>query len=230
MVRLGYLDAVRTPTGADGGIDVRALTAIAQVKRTASRVGRPDVQRLAGARGSRGHLSLVFYSKSGYTREAGLSAEELHMALFVYDEAGRVASCNRWAAKLEASARARRIRNRRKARVVRRGDYLAASLLTVIAGVLLVLERSEQPLSMWAIFLASAVVFLSINLLVAATWTRDLLRSLKSELDHHCEDLDSVTDARYLDSVNPARGTMNMWPFVRTGALSDIDGSSDEHA
>ncbi|MFJ4233765.1 restriction endonuclease [Cellulosimicrobium cellulans] len=91
---LGYDDAVRTPTGPDGGVDVRSSRALAQVKQTATQVGRPDVQRLVGARGREHHLDLVFYSAVGYSRPAIEYGEHMGVALFVYDAAGEVTAAN----------------------------------------------------------------------------------------------------------------------------------------
>ena len=53
MRHWGFGDARLTSSGADGGVDVRARAAVAQVKFEASQVGRPALQRLYGARGAR---------------------------------------------------------------------------------------------------------------------------------------------------------------------------------
>ena len=94
MRGLGYDDAVRTPTGPDGGVDVRSSRALAQVKQTATQVGRPDVQRLVGARGREHHLDLVFYSAVGYSRSAIEYGDDMEVALFVYDVTGEVTAAN----------------------------------------------------------------------------------------------------------------------------------------
>jgi hypothetical protein len=57
----GFLDARVTQSGSDGGIDVRATGAVAQVKREAKAVGRPAVQNLVGARGRDASLHLLFF-------------------------------------------------------------------------------------------------------------------------------------------------------------------------
>jgi hypothetical protein len=82
---MGFRDARRTPTGADGGIDVTAASAVAQVKMHAQPVGRPDLQRLHGA--ARGCRTL-FFSLESYTNEARAWADEVGMALFRFDLQG----------------------------------------------------------------------------------------------------------------------------------------------
>lgn len=89
MRSLGFEDADTTSPGADGGIDVRASRAVAQVKHFAdSPVGSPAVQQLAGA-SNRDHVS-IFYSLSGFTRAAVGIAEDADVALFVYSVTGEV--------------------------------------------------------------------------------------------------------------------------------------------
>ena len=82
---MGFHDARRTPTGPDGGIDVTAAGAVAQVKMHAQPVGRPDLQRFHGA--SRGRRTL-FFSLESYTNEARAWADEVGMALFRFDLQG----------------------------------------------------------------------------------------------------------------------------------------------
>ena len=88
MRHWGFDDAQVTPDGNDGGVDVRSSTAIAQVKREATDVGIEALQRLAGARLREHHLGLLFFSGSGYTRQAALYAETMEMMLFVYEVDG----------------------------------------------------------------------------------------------------------------------------------------------
>ncbi|MBF6359844.1 restriction endonuclease [Nocardia farcinica] len=70
MRSLGFSDARVTASGADGGIDVRASGADAQVKWRAGQVGRPELQRLFGARGKRFELQLFFFAASPYSTHA----------------------------------------------------------------------------------------------------------------------------------------------------------------
>lgn len=89
MRSLGFEDASTTSPGADGGIDVRASRAVAQVKHFSdAAVGSPAVQQLAGARNR--HEVALFYALSGYSRSAVAVAEELDVALFVYSAVGEV--------------------------------------------------------------------------------------------------------------------------------------------
>lgn len=81
----GYPEAKLTDSGADGGIDIRASNLVAQVKAGMMKVGRPAVQRLAGAaRGDRA----VFFSLAGYTDHAKDWAREAGVSLFRFDLQG----------------------------------------------------------------------------------------------------------------------------------------------
>lgn len=89
MSRLGFEAVDVTPAGADGGVDVSASGARAQVKFYSSGpIGAPAVQQLVGATAP-GHVSL-FYSLSGYTRAAMALATEKDVALFVFSVSGDV--------------------------------------------------------------------------------------------------------------------------------------------
>lgn len=96
MVSWGYLDAKATAIGADGGIDVRSKSALAQVKWRGGMVGRPDIQRLYGAGGG-SSKSLFFFAASGYSKQAITCADELGVHLFTYDPIGHVTAENRGA-------------------------------------------------------------------------------------------------------------------------------------
>lgn len=89
----GFPDADVTPGGADGGIDVVANRAIAQVKTHMKSVGRPDVQRLVGAAVDR-QKTLLFFSHSGFSANASQYAEDAHVALFNFDLHGNVVPLN----------------------------------------------------------------------------------------------------------------------------------------
>lgn len=84
---LGFADAWTTGRGSDGGVDVHAYGAVAQVKHHTKPVGRPDVQRLVGAR-TRGAWA-VFFSLSGYTATARSYAHLAEVALFQYTAQGQ---------------------------------------------------------------------------------------------------------------------------------------------
>ncbi|MFI7489908.1 restriction endonuclease [Micromonospora echinaurantiaca] len=90
----GYRDAVAQPGGADGGVDVRAGRALAQVKYQAAQVGRPELQRLFGARGRAADKQLIFFTGSGYAGTAVAYADEHDIALFVYELDGRMTAVN----------------------------------------------------------------------------------------------------------------------------------------
>ncbi|MGW0324780.1 restriction endonuclease [Nocardia sp. NPDC003183] len=106
MCSLGFSDARVTASGADGGIDVRASGAIAQVKWRAGQVGRPELQRLFGARGKRFELQLFFFAASPYSAHAVSYANEVDMALYMYDPTGRITAVNPVARRIAARASA----------------------------------------------------------------------------------------------------------------------------
>ena len=105
MHHLGFVDARRTPAGADGGFDVVSAHAVAQVKHHAATVGAPDVQRLRGA--AHDGRAALFYSSSGYSASAVAYADGAGVALFAFDIQAVVTTCNRAAELLQESASAR---------------------------------------------------------------------------------------------------------------------------
>ncbi len=92
MQKLGFEDAEMTPPGADGGLDVRATNAVAQVKHFAAPIGAPVIQQLRGA--AHGQGAALFYSLSGYTKAAVEYANDAAVALFTYNESGVVEPVN----------------------------------------------------------------------------------------------------------------------------------------
>lgn len=78
---LGVREVRRTPSGNDGGVDVRGRGVVAQVKFWQKPVGSPDLQRLVGAALEQ---KSVFYSLSGYTSSAIDYAERAEVALFEF--------------------------------------------------------------------------------------------------------------------------------------------------
>ncbi|MFF0284095.1 restriction endonuclease [Rhodococcus aetherivorans] len=95
MRAIGFPDAHVTNAGPDGGIDVASHRAVAQVKWYGNaKVGRPDLQRLYGARGKRIDLRLFFFSSSGYSADAVAWANEHEVALFTFDDTGRASAVN----------------------------------------------------------------------------------------------------------------------------------------
>lgn len=98
MKQLGFIDAERTASGADGGIDVESEDAVGQVKFVSRPVGSPEIQKLRGAAFSINFA--LFYSNSGYTKAAELIAEKLNVALFVYTKKWRVKAHNELAEKV----------------------------------------------------------------------------------------------------------------------------------
>lgn len=87
----GFADAAVTRGGADGGVDVWSKHALAQVKFEAHATGRPALQRLYGARGTDHHKQLLFFTGTGYSRDAQTYADAVGVALFTYTPVGDVA-------------------------------------------------------------------------------------------------------------------------------------------
>jgi hypothetical protein len=93
MLAWGYADAMVTAPGSDAGIDVTATGALAQVKFEAAQVGRPQLQRLVGAR-ARNDAQLFFFTGAGYSPQAIEYADHMHIALFRYSLDGRMTPMN----------------------------------------------------------------------------------------------------------------------------------------
>lgn len=100
MRHWGYSDARVTPPGRDGGIDIRARSALAQVKFEAVQVGTPAVQRLVGARGRDHDKDLLFFSGAGFAKPAVEYADDMDVALFHYDLRGGMAPKSRSAERI----------------------------------------------------------------------------------------------------------------------------------
>lgn len=101
MRYMGFTDARRTPTGSDGGLDVVASDAVAQVKDYGTTISRPTLQQLVGAAFGR---QCLFFSRQGFTREAVEYAADVDMALFRFDLQGTPEPVNATARELLASA------------------------------------------------------------------------------------------------------------------------------
>ncbi|NMO04313.1 restriction endonuclease [Gordonia sp. TBRC 11910] len=95
MRALGYVDATATPIGPDGGIDVVATSAVAQVKWEASQTGRPHLQRFYGAAAVRADVAdMLFINSAGYSRDAVAYADRVTIALFTYSPLGELTAVN----------------------------------------------------------------------------------------------------------------------------------------
>lgn len=94
MRELGFTEARVTTRGPDGGIDVRAPEAVAQVKYWNKPVGTPDLQRLYGARANNHHQQMLFFARSGFSKGARDYADIHGIALFTFDHAGAVSAVN----------------------------------------------------------------------------------------------------------------------------------------
>jgi hypothetical protein len=92
----GFTDAAATRATGDGGIDVSADGAVAQVKRQVSKVGRPDLNRFVGATVHLdGGVARFFFSSGGYTPDALKYASGMaSVYLFTFDDTGLVVPAN----------------------------------------------------------------------------------------------------------------------------------------
>lgn len=102
MRHWGFEDARAQPGGADGGVDVVSRRALGQVKFQASAVGRPELQRLFGARGKALDKQLLFFTGSSYAATAVEYARENDIALFVYGLDGAMRPVNGIARRISA--------------------------------------------------------------------------------------------------------------------------------
>lgn len=90
----GYLDAVETTGGADGGTDVRFSRALALVKWNGGVASSPDMNRLFRARGTDTAKQLFFFAVSDYSTATIQHADQVGIALFTYDPVGTVEPSN----------------------------------------------------------------------------------------------------------------------------------------
>ncbi|WP_216587458.1 restriction endonuclease [Streptomyces brasiliscabiei] len=103
MRYLGFTDAVATPVGADGGVDVVSARAVAQVKLEGKPMGRPTVQQLHGV-AAQERKTGVFFSAAGYTPQARTWAQTSGTLLFRFDRQGAVEAVNAVAHEVLAKA------------------------------------------------------------------------------------------------------------------------------
>jgi len=87
MIYWGYFDAKATPVGPDGGLDVIASRAVAQVKYRSVKTSRTEINEFHGsAEGS--DKDELYFSLSGYTQQALDRANEKSIALFAFNDDG----------------------------------------------------------------------------------------------------------------------------------------------
>jgi hypothetical protein len=87
LIAMNGTDVTLTPAGPDGGVDVRSVEAVAQVKMEAKPIGRPTIQQTYGIAVAEGRRPLVF-SISGFTSEAVEWAELAHVACWAFARDG----------------------------------------------------------------------------------------------------------------------------------------------
>jgi hypothetical protein len=84
MLTHGFHDAQLTGRGADGGVDVVAAEAVAQVKAQTAAVRLGEVQRIYGIAAAAGRQALLF-SLAGFTKDAREWGDRHGVALFTFD-------------------------------------------------------------------------------------------------------------------------------------------------
>jgi hypothetical protein len=93
MRHLGFVDAVPTAAGSDGGIDVVSRHAVAQVKMEGVVTGRPVIQALMGVAAVEEKMAVAF-SLAGYTAQALDWADRAGIACFEFAIDGSVVAAN----------------------------------------------------------------------------------------------------------------------------------------
>jgi hypothetical protein len=151
MRDMGFADATVTESGPDGGIDVRARGAVAQVKWTHAKIGRPELQRLYGARGRDHSKDMLFFSESHYTPKALDYANEVGIALFLYTQDQRLFAGNKLAEDFRAGID--RVRAARAAKAVRaaliRQVVWSIALFCSVCGVLVTVIARNSVVVGW---------------------------------------------------------------------------------
>lgn len=89
MEALGFTEVRVALPGSDGGVDIWAREAVAQVKMEGVSTGRPVVQALYGIASLEGRAGLLF-SLAGYTSAAVAWAEKAGIALFEFELDGSI--------------------------------------------------------------------------------------------------------------------------------------------
>ncbi|MEU9987184.1 restriction endonuclease [Streptomyces sp. NPDC048045] len=156
MRSLGFTDARVTDAGADGGIDVIARDAIAQVKYYSQPIGVGPVRELRGVADSHHHL--LFYASGGYTATARQFADEKKVALFSVQELGHITPLNAAAAGL-ASGRGQAP----NPRATQRAAELEAQRQTVLRLITRVRAHTSE-----------------VHALPSNRYTKDLIKALKT--------------------------------------------------
>lgn len=100
MEDLGFQSVLLSGAGSDGGIDISAQGAAAQVKFRSSPTGSPEIQQFGGA--ALQFRDKLFYSNS-YTAKAVVQADALGIALFIFSKNGEMEPSNSRARALSRS-------------------------------------------------------------------------------------------------------------------------------
>lgn len=125
---LGFARARRTPSGADGGLDIDGHGVFGQVKFHGRAIAPNLIQQLFGARGRR-EGEMFFFSNSGYTKAALDCADDLEVGCFQYSPTdGNISPCNTYARKLmqaeQSSVQARENESSRSIKVLSKPDSI----------------------------------------------------------------------------------------------------------
>ncbi|MFI6935718.1 restriction endonuclease [Streptomyces sp. NPDC050287] len=181
MRSLGFTDARVTGAGADGGVDVIARDAIAQVKHYSQPIGVGPVRELRGVADSHHHL--LFYASGGYTARALQFADDRKVALFSIQEPGHITPLN--AAAADLSARRQAVSGRAQApnsRATQRAAELETQRQTVLRLITRVRAHTDE-----------------VHALPSNRYTKDLIKNLKAahKLTERAESLLSKSRADF---------------------------------
>ncbi|MGW7609568.1 restriction endonuclease [Streptomyces sp. NPDC054766] len=164
MRNLGFTDAQVTGPGADGGVDVIAQDAIAQVKYHSQPIGVGPVRELRGVADPHHHL--LFYASGGYTASARQFAGEKKVALFFIRELGHITPLNPAADQLSQRQAPIAGRSRTQApnpRATQRAAELEAQRQTVLRLITRVRAHTSE-----------------VQALPSNRYTKDLIKALKA--------------------------------------------------
>ncbi|WP_054374801.1 restriction endonuclease [Rhodococcus rhodochrous] len=157
MRGMGFGDAKVTASGPDGGLDIVSGGAVAQVKWRHAKVGRPDLQRLYGARGSDHSKYMLFFtelfSEAPYTPQAVDYANEQGIGLFAYTSDLNLFPQNKYAVDFVAGIdRVRAARTKKAARMaVVRQVVWSFLLLCSLCGVLITAIDGDSAVTGWLV-------------------------------------------------------------------------------
>lgn len=144
-----------TGRGADGGVDVVAAAAVAQVKAEVVPVGAPVVQQTFGIASARGVAGLVF-ALAGFTPAAVRFAEDAGVALFRFDLQSQVEPVNA-AARALSDGESGLVLADHERRLIRRSIELGVTDLVAAETPRVGLRATPERLAAWAAHVSASI-------------------------------------------------------------------------